>query len=172
MTEREMPRMKGHAVMAYGLESGSFFDVPMYSQIEENLWVGCSPSEFPSWEYKPLLRQEDGQTPMFDKILNLYPWGFYGVPDRTEKIDVEMYDSEDIDGRVTELAEMVNQWLDEGKRVLVHCQAGLNRSSFVTARALMLRGKTADEAIDLIRSKRSPLCLCNDHFRQHLKGLT
>jgi hypothetical protein len=53
---------------------------------------------------------------------------------------------------------------------LVHCQAGLNRSSLVVARVLMLEGATADEAIGLLREKRSPACLCNPAFEEWLRA--
>jgi hypothetical protein len=52
--------------------------------------------------------------------------------------------------------------------VLVHCQAGLNRSSLVAARALMLDGRTAGDAIRTVREKRSPACLCNRAFEDYL----
>jgi protein-tyrosine phosphatase len=42
-------------------------------------------------------------------------------------------------------------------------------SSLVTARALVLSGLTADEAIALIREKRSPACLCNPSFERWLR---
>jgi protein-tyrosine phosphatase len=51
----------------------------------------------------------------------------------------------------------------------VHCQAGLNRSSLVVGRALMLGGMTADDAIVLIRRKRSPACLSNPSFERWLR---
>jgi len=38
--------------------------------------------------------------------------------------------------------------------VLVHCTEGLNRSGVVVARTLMVMGRTADEAIRLVRQQR------------------
>lgn len=124
---------------------------------------------------------EDGNPPpipRFDKILNLFPWGKYEVPEGTEKIDVLAYDGSEVDYNTFQNAAIhVMDWLAEGHKVLVHCQAGLNRSSFVVALILMYSkeeggyGMTADEAIDHIRKSRSPLCLCNDTFREFLKGL-
>jgi protein-tyrosine phosphatase len=54
---------------------------------------------------------------------------------------------------------------------LVHCQAGLNRSSLVAARALVLDGMTPDNAITLIRAMRSPACLSNPSFERWLRAL-
>ena len=80
-----------------------------------------------------------------------------------------MYDSLDqAYGQVDAIAA----WVNAGRRsapTLVHCQAGLNRSSLVAARALMLEGRSADEAITLIREQRSPACLCNPAFERWLR---
>ena len=53
------------------------------------------------------------------------------------------------------LARFVAIAVDSIGMVFVHCQAGLNRSALVTARVLMQRGMTAQEAIDRVRAKRS-----------------
>lgn len=74
--------------------------------------------------------------------------------------------------QVDELAELVNKHRKDGKNVLVHCQAGLNRSSLVACRALMIDGMTAEEAIKTVREKRSPACLCNKSFEKHLLNLS
>ena len=51
-----------------------------------------------------------------------------------------------------------------GKRVLVHCSAGLNRSGVVSARALMFMGVPVAEAIARVRSARGPYALSNRDF--------
>jgi protein-tyrosine phosphatase len=50
----------------------------------------------------------------------------------------------------------------------VRCQAGLNRSGLVTALILMKEGFTAQDAINLIRSKRHEDALFNDSFANWL----
>ena len=83
-----------------------------------------------------------------------------------------MYDSED---QALEQVEAIARWVNacrETGPVLVHCQAGLNRSSLVVARALMLAGKSAEDAISTLREKRSPACLCNHAFEEYLRALT
>jgi protein-tyrosine phosphatase len=70
-----------------------------------------------------------------------------------------------------EQIDAIARWINEARQsgtVLVHCQAGLNRSSLVTARALMLAGMSATEAINRIRQQRSPACLCNKAFEKWL----
>lgn len=74
-----------------------------------------------------------------------------------------------------------NAWLDladavfftfdalaKGERVLVNCQAGLNRSGLVTALALIAYGYSPENAIEQIRSKRSRICLANGSFEHFL----
>lgn len=53
-------------------------------------------------------------------------------------------------------AQAVNDARSLCKRVLVTCQAGVNRSSLVVALSLVRKGWTAAGAIDRIREKRKP----------------
>jgi len=54
-------------------------------------------------------------------------------------------------------------------RVLICCQAGMNRSSLVTALVLMKDGLSADEALTLIRKHRSEYWLGNQRFIECLQ---
>lgn len=75
------------------------------------------------------------------------------------------------DDQYEELADLVadtHRRVVKGQVVLVRCQAGINRSGLVTALVLMRLGHTAQEAIDLIRSKRSQVCLANKDFVRFL----
>lgn len=78
--------------------------------------------------------------------------------------DAEM---EDPDG-VREAARLVAERVGAGRRVLVHCWAGLNRSGVVTARALMFMGRSVDEAIAAVRAARGPSALFNADFVEWL----
>lgn len=56
------------------------------------------------------------------------------------------------------------------KRVLVTCQAGINRSALVAALALgRLTKMKAESLITLMRQKRNAQCLYNEHFRTILR---
>jgi len=59
-----------------------------------------------------------------------------------------------IDPKVREVARFVANLVSTGKRVLVQCVQGLNRSAMVLARALMFLGESPERAIRLIRYKR------------------
>lgn len=139
--------------------SGQYFKVPLISQIEGNLWSGGSPEYLDVPDY-------------FKAILNLYPWGApytYNKND-VQYREVELYDSPSVANKAVleELADWVNARRTEGP-VLVHCQAGLNRSGLITALALIRSGSTPDEAIKQMREKRSDAVLCNANFEKWLR---
>lgn len=55
--------------------------------------------------------------------------------------------------------------LERGKKVLVTCAMGLNRSGLISATALVEGGlATPSEAIGLVRSARGPMALSNPAF--------
>ena len=84
---------------------------------------------------------------------------------------VWLYDDpeREVPGFIEPLARWVAGCIEDHP-TLVHCQAGFNRSALVAARALMLRGRTADEAIALIRRQRSEHCLFNWRFEAWLRS--
>lgn len=133
------------------------FDVPFISELAPNLWQGgCETGLVLPAHIK--------------HVVSLYPWEGYAANHDLDSLTlVRMFDSTDQQmEQIPQLAEWVNVCRKTGP-VLVHCQAGLNRSSLVAATALMLEGATADEAIALIREKRSPACLCNPAFERWLR---
>lgn len=138
------------------------FDVPYVSQIEGNLWQGgCADG---------LVLPKN-----IEHVVSLYPWEAYTVTHELKSsLTVRMLDSTDQGfAQVTAIAEWVVNCVADGP-TLVHCQAGLNRSSLVAATALtLIRGLpfTGQDAIDLIREKRSPACLDNPAFEEWVKAL-
>jgi protein-tyrosine phosphatase len=71
---------------------------------------------------------------------------------------------------VMRLARAAGEALDEGRKVLVRCYHGYNRSGLVVAHALVRRGHSAEQAIRLIRSRRSPWALHNELFVDYLRA--
>lgn len=61
------------------------------------------------------------------------------------------------------LADLVRSMRATGKRVLIHCAAGMNRSGLLSAASLIREGYTADDAIAAIREAR-PGALNNPEF--------
>ncbi|WP_099021220.1 protein-tyrosine phosphatase family protein [Mycolicibacterium palauense] len=129
------------------------FDVPYISYIGDNLWQGgCADG---------LMLPED-----IDHVVSVYPWERYEMArEISSELYVEMYDSvyqgfEQIDA----IATWINVCRKDGP-VLVHCQAGLNRSSLVTARALYMQGgMSGADIVAHLRNVRSPAVLCNPAF--------
>lgn len=135
------------------------FDVPYISSLADNLFQGgCKDG---------LILPSD-----IKHVVSLYQWEAYTFEhDVDSYMRVLMYDSGSQGfHQVEAIARWVNFCRETGP-VLVHCQAGLNRSSLIAARALMLGGLTAEEAITLVREKRSPVCLINKTFESYLLSL-
>lgn len=70
---------------------------------------------------------------------------------------------------VMRLAQAACDALDDGRKVLVRCYHGYNRSGLVVAHALVRLGHSSDEAIRLIRTRRSPWALHNELFVEYLQ---
>lgn len=135
-----------------------WFSCPLITEVEDGLWQGgCIGG---------VTLPED-----FRHVLSLYPWERYTLGPDTKLLEVKLYDALDQDlEMIDELARYVNDCRAEGK-TLVHCQAGLNRSGLIVARALMLEGYSARDAIDKLRESRSPMVLCNPAFEEWLLAL-
>lgn len=152
--------IEGYARAAIEAGRDGKFSAPLISHIEGNLYVGGC--------INGVRLDDDWQT-----VVSLYKWERYTIGPDTERVEVTMYDAgevPDVD-QLHELADIVSAALDRGGKVLVHCQAGLNRSNLVTALALIKRGRTATEALALLREKRSPVVLCNEAFEGWLLSL-
>lgn len=137
--------------------SNQFFVVSFMTQMDDNLWQGgCD---------RGLTLPND-----IMHVVSLFPWMKYDVEHELDSyLEWRMYDTEGVvDGPlVIRLAQWVNECRKTGP-VLVHCQAGLNRSALVTATALVLEGWDPAEAIQMMREKRSDAVLCNRSFARWL----
>jgi hypothetical protein len=69
---------------------------------------------------------------------------------------------------VSEVAEIAAAGIRDDRMVLVRCHHGLNRSGLVVAQALGHLGYRIDDAIFLIRYRRSKWALNNDLFVEYL----
>ena len=146
-------RMRG--VAAHGNRP---FDVPFASEIDDNLWQGgCT----------------NGLVlpPQIQHLVSLYPWERYTVNHELDSsVTVRMYDSHG--GADRRQVDALGRWVHAARAtgpVLVHCQAGLNRSSLVVVAALVHGGLDVGDAIALVRERRSGACLCNKSFERMLR---
>lgn len=161
---RKYADLASHPIEGYAraaLERGldGWFSVPLASHIEGNLWMGGCDSR---------VKLDDD----FVNVLSLYPWEHYQLGPDTSRVEVRLYDSEDMasDETLASIVETALAMVQSGK-TLIHCQAGLNRSGLISALVLRALGKTSEEAIALLREKRSPMVLCNQTFESYLLGL-
>jgi len=146
------------------------WDFPLWSEILPGLWLGGTDDddtiETGVDTYKPRMITKDD----FDTVVTLYSWA-QPVDWLVEEVRYGFYDSEigHIDfSAVERAADFAYQAWKSGKRILIRCQAGINRSSLVMAHVLMKDKYTAREAIDLMREKRSKAVLLNKHFVDYL----
>ena len=102
----------------------------------------------------------------FECVVTLYShakpvyWGIeemrYGFMDSSiQDIDLE---------RLGDVVVWAYKKWQGGNRVLIRCQAGLNRSGLVSALVLMYKGATANEAVRMIRLTRGANALFNKQY--------
>jgi len=107
----------------------------------------------------------------FDLVVSLTTREGYGPSPGVEHVVARLADAV-LDApnaaRVRELGTLVATAVDEGRRVLVRCSGGLNRSGVVVAEALVQLGHSPDEAIRAVRAARGPWALTNPGFVAHL----
>jgi protein-tyrosine phosphatase len=145
-------RMSGVAV-----HKNMEFDVPFISHVTGNLWHGGCEAGLVLPEF-------------IENLVSLYPWERYKVkhPMQSETY-VRMHDAHgefDVE-QVEAIARWVNVCCERGP-TLVHCQAGLNRSSLIAGVALIFGGMSPEVAIKTLREARSPAVLCNSTFEDWL----
>lgn len=138
---------------------GVKFNVPFITKVSGNLWQGGCQAGLVLPTH-------------INYVVSLYPWERYEIRHKVRgELYIRMYDDRNASlDQIEDIAKQVYDWKKKGN-VLVHCQAGLNRSSLVVARVLMMDGMTADEAINHLRESRSPACLCNPGFEQYLRSI-
>lgn len=140
----------------------------LYSEILPNLFISGTLDEDVVQRGKSTYSL--AQPAEFDSVVCLYghanPIGYFVREQRFGIADAEL--DEDSKPEIRQLADWLHSEWKLGKRVAGKCQAGWNRSSLVVALVLLKEGFTADEAINLIRERRSPMALCNPHFVRYI----
>lgn len=148
-------------------------DVPVpespWNEIVPGLWMGGH--EFRGRSGRPELAVVRDEFDVVQTLLRLPGYGpGPGVEHHVWPIPDGPLDGTQLAG-VIRLARAANEALDAGRRVLVRCYHGYNRSGLVVAHALVQRAHTSpDEAIQLIRSRRSAWALHNELFVEYLRA--
>jgi hypothetical protein len=151
-----------------------YYPVDLWNEILPGLYLGgtddadvvyedAAGSRF---EHKAFITPEH-----FDTVVTMYAYA-RPVDWFVKEFRFGIYDSDMKDFQTDELHDMVvaahRDW-KKGKRVLVRCQAGINRSGLVMALVLIREGYSAQDAISLMRNKRGRAVLANKHFEAWLK---
>lgn len=110
-------------------------------------------------------------TDEFDLVISLDNRAGHGPSGDVEHRHVDLPDgplTADQIGLVCALAAQAVDALRDGRRVLVRCRSGFNRSGLVVAQTLVSMGYPADDAVFLVRYRRSKWALNNGLFVDYL----
>jgi hypothetical protein len=139
-----------------------------WDEVARYLWVGCHDYEGPDGTHVRAVVDHE-----FDVVVSLYRQPGHGpaagVEHHTMSIPDAALEDEDKD-EIDRLAGIVADAVTAQRKVLVRCQAGLNRSSLVAALALVKLGWAPSAAITAIREARSLNCLFNRSFIAHVEA--
>lgn len=141
---------------------------PLYTEILSGLFLGGTANS--DTIFTPADERKAFDDLSFQSVITMFyaanPAGFNSHEMRYHIIDGSL-DSVDMD----RLGEIVSwghsRWL-RGDRILVRCQAGINRSALVAGLILIKEGYSASAAIELIRTKRFSYCLSNNYYEKWL----
>lgn len=136
----------------------------LYNEILPGLFMGGTADD-DTVDFAVKAPNLDYQAP-FDAVVTLYAWAnpfSWGVEELRYGFGDGNMNFVDIE-RVIRIAHWALDRWSNGDRVLIRCQAGLNRSGLITALTLILGGYEPDEAIQIIRARRSSYALFNQSF--------
>ena len=146
----------------------SYQPTSLYSEIAPNLFMGGTADE--DVIHQAVAYNKDRTDLPFNAIITMYAWA-NPADWRVQEFRYGIYDSAIADIDLDRLKQAVefgyNRWLS-GDRVLVRCQAGLNRSGLVTALIMMSTGLDAETAIEQIRKNRADIALFNNNYVEWL----
>lgn len=146
----------------------SYQPTSLYSEIAPNLFMGGTADD--DVIHQGVAYNKARTDLPFDAIITMYAWA-NPADWKVQEFRYGIYDSDisqiDLD-RLKQAVEFgYNRWLS-GDRLLVRCQAGLNRSGLVTALIMMSTGLDAETAIEQIRKNRAEIALFNTHYVEWL----
>ena len=150
-----------------------YIPTELWSEIKPGLWVGGTAANDEIFSFRPEGARAEITKDEFDTVVTLYAWA-RPVDWFVKELRLGIYDFDMTDFRINQLRDLVsiayNDWR-AGDKVLIRCQAGVNRSSLVAALVLIRDGMTAEDAIALLRRKRAEMVLRNTHFEQWLLSI-
>jgi hypothetical protein len=161
------------AIRADGDERETYADFApkdTWTQVLPRLWIGATDDD-------DILGHELEEPRItlanFDTVISLHAWS-NPADWHVREIRQPFHDGDLSEIDVQDLWFVANAVFDDwmnGKRVLVRCLAGLNRSGLVIALVMIMAGYSAGDAIAHIRGVRGRNALCNKDFAQWLVEL-
>jgi hypothetical protein len=150
--------------------AGDDINLPLWSEVLPGLWQGGTSDNDRVGDRHHSLDLISITPKQFDSVYTFYAFA-NPVDWQVKEFRYGYFDSPDTDFPIEEFKRIVTlahaDWR-RGERVLIRCQAGLNRSGIVTALVLIRDGHSAREAIDLMRASRHEYVLFNTHFENWL----
>lgn len=140
--------------------------VSAWDEIVPGLFIGGHVRQGPSGEPVPVVVGAE-----FDVVISLCRSDGHGPPDAVAHYCREIPDGPLTEAQladVSELAATAAGAVRAGRRVLVRCGSGYNRSGLVVVEALVHLGYRVDDAIFLVRYRRSKRALNNRLFVEYL----
>ncbi|MCX5192686.1 protein phosphatase [Streptomyces sp. NBC_00249] len=137
-----------------------------WDEITPGLWMGGHVWSDPAGEQRSAVVTDE-----FDLVISLFTRPGHGPDPGVEHLVGEVPDAPLNAAQlhtVRHLADSAGRALDEGRRTLVRCFYGYNRSGLVVAQCLVGRGSPPEEAVRLVRRGRSPWALHNEVFTDYL----
>lgn len=138
--------------------------LPLYSEVLPKLFIGGTDDR--DVISNPNRHESLIDCTEFESVVTLYayanPKGWHVAENRYGFPDSALSLSDMV--AVRNLADWLHKEWRAGKNALARCQAGLNRSSLIIALVLLLEGYSSQEAIELIRARRSEDALFNKSF--------
>ncbi|MFD8595712.1 protein phosphatase [Kitasatospora sp. NPDC059646] len=138
-----------------------------WNEVVPGLWMGGHHWLDPAGQRHPL--RVDAE---FDLVVSLWTAPGHGPAPGVEHLVAELPDAA-LDARqlaaVQALAERTAAAVVAGRRVLVRCHSGYNRSGLVVAQALIELGADRAGAVRRVRERRSAWALHNELFVAYLE---
>lgn len=150
-------------------DRGEWDNVPRepWSQIAPRLWMGGHEYLAGDGQWAEVVVGDE-----FDAVYSLHSRSGYGpsywVEHHVLEVPDDVLTAEQIRA-VEEFAASAAADYAAGRRVLVRCRAGMNRSGLVVGEVLIRSGYTATDAIGMIRANRAPGALNNEMFVAYLE---
>jgi len=137
-----------------------------WNEIVPGLWMGGHHYLDASGQRAPAIVTDE-----FDLVISLSQQDGHGPADNVEHHCARLPDQPLTSGQletVCRLAATAVDGLRQGRRVLVRCHSGYNRSGLVVAQVLVTMGYSAEDAVYVIRYRRSRWALNNHVFVDYL----